>query len=111
MGIFANHYIEYIIILKNGEQITILTEKDTDERLVDTNYYKKQHEKWFEKSYTKNWCELIPNNEIDDFVLTEQEKDLIKTTLKKNEGNVRIHGWFDVNSIGSSYGLMSLDSI
>jgi hypothetical protein len=90
MGLYANRGIIYIIILKNGESIPILTENDTDERLVDTNYYKKQD--WFEKSYTKNWCNPIPDNEIDDFVLTEQEKDLIKTTLKKYEGNIKNFG-------------------
>lgn len=84
------------ILWPSNACIIIANVDKTDERLLETEYYKSQKESWFDIR--------IPNYEYQpsiDAKLTEKEQtflDFILNYLKDNNHSQELlrHGWFDV---------------
>jgi hypothetical protein len=112
MGLYYCRGVEYIIILKNKAEIIILNSCKTDERLLKTKYYKNLENTWFDNSYKYNWCVPIATSTRDkiepinfEIILTDEEKQLIKEKLVEFNNDMEEHGWYDTNSISSTYEL------
>ena len=101
MGIYFNHSVIYLIKFKDGFTIIIATSKDTDARLVESNFYKQDPEYWL-KFIPNQFCKKIISLDFD-VKLTEKEQANLNILLKKHESEIESHGLFDINSMSDTY--------
>ena len=105
MGIYANRGLEYRVYVGNGEKfIRVLSRNDTDERLLDTPYFKERKETLLDDAYCHQWARKIDVDDIGKVTLnlTDRESELIKSVLNFHPEHTD-HGWFDVNTIWNTY--------
>lgn len=77
-------------IWKSG-QITIACTDDTDNRLINTKYYKDNQHRWFNCNPGKHPVD------IQDISLTASEQEYLDFVLDHFDNNVILsHGWYDV---------------
>lgn len=102
MGIYPDHGIEYHIVLKDQKRYVIANTKATDDRLRKSKYLEARYDKWF------NLCQsqCIPLKDVNelDVELEKQERERLEELLRKHDGDVLVHGWYDVCSIYDTYG-------
>lgn len=120
MSIFFNHGIEYLLIIddklnfidikrfglhiiyiNNHRCIPIIEQKETDERLVNTEYFLSNEKRWYKP------CELkkLDFNDISDLQITVDEADYISNIHDckiLNEHTID-SGWFEINYIDVTY--------
>ena len=131
MGIYPNHGIEYMFEFKLGDSssediqtiieyiwntyqykliyicydnyflLRILSQYQTDDRLVESKYYLDRKDTWF--SYEGSGYEYIKkiNNINPDIELSDIEKNIIEYI--SNNCKSSYNGWYEVNTIGTSY--------
>ena len=99
MGIFSQRGLIYYVILSKNEKIPINTIKDTDSRLLESDYLKQLggKDEYILDAYCSEHCTLV----FPDIQLTKSEQDLLDTHLKRND--VKSHGWYDVRLVFSSF--------
>ena len=130
MGIYPNHGVEYwieidksfdniklkkiiekIIIDTNFNMyvtpsncISVLSTSRTDDRLVNSNYFKERKDEWFnDQTCYREWRDKINDQSLIDIEITQREWSIINK-IKKDVGDyITYEGWFDVNTIGYSY--------
>ena len=106
MGIYPDHGVEYIVFLKSEtlqvEKLIIASTKDTDDRLVQSEYYKKRKDEWF-TTFHGLYDKCEPINDYIDIELTETEKELLNKVINRNPGEIQKHGWYDVWHFYSTY--------
>ncbi len=103
MGIFYDYSIEYLIKLKNGEYIKVVSSQESEDRLVNSNYYKKNQDSIFNAKKLYNLLlapKLIHIHDFDIF-LTDKEKNKLGELLKLHE--YIEHGWYEVSSMTTTY--------
>lgn len=130
MGIYPNHGVEYWIEvdknfdnnvlkryienLKNdmnfnmyatpSNNICVLSTSRTDNRLVESNYYKERKTDWFNhRTFCEHWREFIDDQTLLDIKMTEIEINVINKIKEQLNEHITGEGWFDVNTIGYSY--------
>ena len=79
--------------LKKNRELTVIPMKETDQRLVKSEYYKVHEDEWFNSRYHhyKIGDDVIP--------LTPEEKNIIGMIdiyLMSTDISVASRGWFDV---------------
>ena len=103
MGMYADHGVEYWVVLKNGERIRIASTKDTDERLLQSRFYADRKDTWLSGDTLYGRGCFMDRITCDiDMVLTDQEKIKLDSLLQAHPHEIVDHGWFDVNSISST---------
>jgi hypothetical protein len=77
--------------------VVVVPHSDADARLVTTRYYRDREDSWFAcwDSYTAR----VPAEQAGDMHLTEAERARLDVVLDVLRGDVREHGWFDVQFI------------
>lgn len=100
MGIYSNHGIEYRIQIDNNLPIILVTIKESDARLVVSDWFLQRKERWF--SIYDTFENIIEMNNFD-IKLTEKEKILLNKILNINSEAIVSHNWFDVNYISYSH--------
>ena len=90
-----------IVYIKNKRCIPIITQDQTDERLLKTNYFLKREENW----YTKKVLNKLNLKTIEDLNITANEKNYICSILTNPlfEDYLIDGGWFDINYINAEY--------
>jgi hypothetical protein len=104
MGIYFDHGVVYNVVLESGKTITVVSTKQADERLLRSDFYQKQKEKWFD-CYTSYPPRKLPQIDAAEFALSKDETSKLQSVLSVHEGYVREHGWFEVNLMSDTYGL------
>lgn len=99
MGIYPDHGLEYHLVLRDERHIVVICSKETDDRLVESEYYKSRKGSWFQDLSTR--CKLI--EESVDIQLTDAEKAKLDMMMKSHGENIVSHGWHDVLSISYSH--------
>jgi hypothetical protein len=130
MGIYPNHGIEYMFEFKLGDSpaadietiieyifntyhykliyihhdivflLRILSQHQTDDRLIKSKYYLDRKDTWF--SYEGSGYEYIKKiNNDPDIKLSDTEKNIIEYI--SNNCKSSYHGWYEVNTITTSY--------
>ncbi len=92
MGVYFFHGIEYHIELVNGTTYIFLHQKDTDDRLEASEYYKARQEGWLSEHRP-----FVRPLETDEFKLSETEVVRLDALLETLD--YKTHGWKEVNSI------------
>jgi hypothetical protein len=101
MGIYAAHGVEYHIVLLDGTHKVVLSQDMTDDRLIQSKYFRERKDVWFNDVYKKEWCVLLGHEVIS---MTREEVGLLQQELAKYKGIVDNHGWYNVNAMSSTYG-------
>lgn len=99
MGLYAAHGVEYHLILSNKRRVVLLSQRDTDDRLVQSEYFKQRREGWFDDVYRRCWCTRI---EGDVLTLTPEEREKLQLEIGKYGDRIESHGFFDVNTMTGS---------
>ena len=100
MGIYAAHGVEYHIVLHDGTHDVVLSQHETDDRLLQSDYFKEREETWFDDMYKRTWCLPISHDVI---AMTPAETEMLQEKLAKFEGMVADHRWYDVNDMSDTY--------
>ena len=100
MGIYYDHGVQYMVVSKTRKYV-IVSLKDADQRLLQTEYYKTRKDSWFNEHGA--FCKQIPGGAID-ISLTDVEKERLESVLKTAD-DVESYGWYDVQTIYDTYGL------
>lgn len=130
MGIYPNHGVEYWVeIDKNFDNtelkrivqeikldtkfniyvtpfnsICVLSTSRTDNRLVESNYYKERKHDWFnQRTLSMEWRESVTEQSSIDIELNEDEKNILHQIREQLNKHITYEGWFDVNTIGYSF--------
>jgi hypothetical protein len=130
MGIYPNHGVEYWVeVDKNFDNtelksivekikfdtnlsiyvtpinsIRVLSTSRTDDRLVESNYYKERKDDWFnQRTSSMEWREAIDEQPIIDIELNQTEKTVLQIIREQLGEHITYEGWFDVNTIGYSF--------
>jgi hypothetical protein len=123
MGIYFNRGLEYLIVTDcshvkqyivdtyGGSQLSgigingvfIIRQSETDDRLVKTKYYMDRKTEWFNVS-SKFCATKISNELLEDFILSDSEKDMIAKISRDVVLKDLEHGWYDVTHVTTSYG-------
>jgi hypothetical protein len=76
--------------------ITIISQNQSDNRLLQSSYYKERKNKWFDLSHPD--IKTIDNNLVNDMILTDKEKNVLELLLthKYLQGKIKSYGWYDV---------------
>jgi hypothetical protein len=102
MGIYSDHGIEYHVV-RGGRRVCIASTRQTDARLLASDYYARRKDSWFSRHVT--WCVKIDETDLD-VALTAGERTLLDATLQtsneKKEENTT-HGWYDVQTLTDTY--------
>ena len=87
-----------------NNNISVLSTSRTDDRLVNSSYFKERKDEWFNnETCLREWRERIDNKFLVDIEITQGELNIINR-IKKDVGDyITYEGWFDVNTIGYSY--------
>ena len=72
----------------NDGIIIIANTKNTDKRLLASDYYKQNEERWFKT--------VSPTRINDIFSLTESEQEYLDFILKEFGEAITDHGWYEV---------------
>lgn len=101
MGLFVDRGVQYRLVLASGRVVVFLSTKDTDARLVESEYYKSNCATWFSDAYKRAESALyIPEAPID---MTELEACELRARLSSfAKDEVVQHGWYDVVSMSST---------
>jgi hypothetical protein len=106
MGIYGARGIELCLELKDGNMIVVLTQHETDDRLLKCQYYQAHSASWFadlfdkQPSYTK-----INSEDTVDLQLTDQEITELRSTIERyHNDEIAAVGWYDVISFTNTYG-------
>jgi hypothetical protein len=104
MGMYANHGVEYRVILRDGKIIVIASTKATDERLERSVFYLSQKDEWMsaDTMYGNGAFSKRIMDPHFDVQLTETERAELDNILVGHGESVKDHGWFDVNTISCS---------
>lgn len=130
MGVYPNHGVEYWFevdrnfdntelkaIVENIKNLTnynvtvtsmndicVLSTAKTDNRLVESNYYKERKADWFNhRTLCEHWREFIDDQSLVDIRMTEIEMNVINKIKEQLNEHITGEGWFDVNTIGYSF--------
>lgn len=73
--------------------LCIIRQKQSDDRLLESEYYKSNKDKWFSSSTYK--CVKIEDEIVK---LTTIEKDIIHDVLNHDiiKNNIKEYGWYDI---------------
>ena len=102
MGIYYDHGIEYHVntIDSNGciKNFVIVSTKDSDVRLLNSDYFKNNINTWFTK-YSEYKCKI--HNDI--IKLTPKEEEYLQYVLEKNSNSIIDHGFYEIITISTTY--------
>lgn len=99
MGIYPDHGIEYRVKLNNGKFITIISQKELDKRLFESEYYKIREKLWFNNTiFAHEFVYKIQNHDLADIELSKEETSRIYNILSIID-NIKDYGWYEVNRI------------
>ena len=98
MGIFYDHGVQYMVVTKTGKHV-IVSIKDADQRLLQSEYYKTREDSWF--SGNGSFCKPVAGVDIS---LTDVEKERLESVLTTAD-EVESYGWYDVQTISDTYGI------
>jgi hypothetical protein len=76
MGMYANHGVEYHVVLRDGKTIVIASTKNTDDRLQQSHFFKVREAEWLsvETMYRNgSFVNRIVDHDLD-IQLTDQER-------------------------------------
>lgn len=132
MGIYPDHGVEYYFVLDSnvpqdtikaviehiqtlykfnlclhtGNRLRILSTNKTDNRLEASKFFAQRKADWFGiKTCTSEWCVPIEEQSEVDIPLHDEEKKIIESVREQFKDQVIFEGWFDVNTICSTYHL------
>lgn len=97
MGIYSNHGLEYRIQIDNNSTIILVNIKESDARLVISEWFLLRKEKWF--SIFNAFEKVIENLDNFDIKLNENEEEKLHKILNVYSESKVSHGWFEVNYI------------
>ena len=123
MGIYSNRGFEYLVRVDktdkktmhymltnyNGryypkfDAVSIIDQRFTDDRLVKTKYFQDLELNWF--FHANQFAKQLTKEDIEDFKVLEEEKELIQKVSEDSKLQGQSHGWFDVNHVSSTYDL------
>jgi len=117
-----NHGIEYMIYVKPGipiskihtaienamdeykydgitydsstRSINVVNQKRTDDRLLASNYYNSQKEKWFVPTYG-NYIRSLKDKNVD-MELAVEEKYILEGLMTSLRDDIDEYGWYEV---------------
>lgn len=100
MGIYQDHGVQYLAVLKDGQTITVVSSNEADARLARSSFYLKRKEQWH---IFQPQLSLVKPITVDDFdiVLLPVEEEKLAKVMKLHD--VDSHGWYEVVSTGDSY--------
>ena len=102
MGIFKERGVVYYVVLCSGEHISINTMELTDERLKSSQYLKRKGGRQAYVDYhAKDHVEPITDSDFD-ISLSDLEQLKLQEVLRGAK-DVKMHGWFDVQSTSCTY--------
>jgi hypothetical protein len=120
MSIFFNHGIEYLLIIDNQLKsidikhlglhiihineyrcIPIIEQQETDERLINTEYFLSNENRWYKSCKLKK----LKLKDISDLQITVDEADYISNihSCKILNEHTIDSGWFEINYIDVTY--------
>lgn len=105
MGVYADRGVEYHVVMDDGARVVIAATKDTDVRLLVSEFYRARRATWFGAHTTRPFCRAIDAGQALDVRLTDDERARLAAALEPPHQpvrSVREHGWFDVNVMSSS---------
>lgn len=127
MGIYTRRGIEYLFIFDSSTELNMVCIEDelrvyvkakvyplfnairvidqnaTDDRLLNTRYYKDHKSEWFLSNHDS--IKNISSNLLFDFGMLPSEKEIIHNMiyyLTDRNISCKEHGWFDVTHVYSS---------
>jgi hypothetical protein len=101
MGVYADHGVEYHVTRKGSHaHIAIAPMARTDDRLLESKYYKARKGTWFDGVYRGSFTRKIEDADFD-VQLTEAEQAWLDELL--SAGDVVEHGWYEVNVLSSTH--------
>ena len=100
MGIYFDHGIEYRIKFTNNSYHIIANTKATDDRLVQSQYYKDRKSEWFQVNSSQR---QFISNELPDMHLSEEEKQKTDTIFQDRKDDIIEYGWYDVIYMSDTY--------
>lgn len=120
MGIYFQHGLEYLIIYEYDQYIreyamstykgevhpilravSVIGQRKTDDRLVKTKYYTKNKDRWYTSGNTYRL--KLSDEDLDDFAITDAEKELISKISSDEKLSTVEHGWYDVHHVSCTY--------
>ena len=104
MGIYYDRGVQYMVVTNKRIHV-IISLKEADNRLIETDYYKTRKESWFDSN--GSFCNPIPDGEID-ITMTDREKNILESVLKRVEMDSEVverMGWYDIQNIYDTYGI------
>ena len=102
MGLYPDHGVEYLIILKDQQIICLVNTTQADSRLLRSNYYEKRKHAWWDDSW-QTGCKPITDMTDFDIELTVVENLALSEKLEHYGEEVETHGWYDVFNICELY--------
>lgn len=102
MGIYYARGVERLMKV-NGSMLTVVSMRETDERLMKSNWYLKQQDTFFGNALFRA-DKIIPIQDQDiDVEMTEAEKAKEKTMIDLHGTAAPVASWYDVVYMSDTY--------